>query len=126
MFHLSTELQFRWTAKGTRRRKHPDRLQRHHRSRLCSRRPPRPGAGAEPDGEDPVANLTEEGIAPAATTGDRVRLLGLSFLMLFVELALIRWSGSNVLHLSYFSNFVLLGSFLGIGIGFLRGDQRRD
>src|SRR5688572_22303840 len=46
--------------------------------------------------------------------------------MLFVELALIRWAGSNVIHLSYFSNFVLLGSFLGIGIGFLRGDRRRD
>ena len=41
--------------------------------------------------------------------------------MLFVELALIRWTGSNVVHLSYFSNFVLLGSFLGIGVGFLRG-----
>jgi spermidine synthase len=61
-----------------------------------------------------------------ATGGDRARLIGLSFLMLFVELALIRWAGSNVLHLSYFSNFVLLGSFLGIGIGFLRGDRRRD
>jgi hypothetical protein len=52
---------------------------------------------------------------------DRVRLVTLSFLMLFVELALIRWAGSNVVYLSYFSNFVLLGSFLGIGIGFLRG-----
>jgi len=50
----------------------------------------------------------------------RVRLLSLSFLMLFVELALIRWTGSNIIYLSYFSNFVLLGSFLGIGIGFLR------
>lgn len=50
----------------------------------------------------------------------RNRLVLLSFLMLFVELALIRWAGSNVLYLSYFSNFVLLGSFLGIGIGFLR------
>lgn len=39
--------------------------------------------------------------------------------MLFLELALIRWLGSNVLHLSYFTNFVLLGSFLGIGLGFL-------
>ena len=39
--------------------------------------------------------------------------------MLFLELALIRWLGSNVVHLSYFSNFVLLGSFLGIGLGFL-------
>ena len=48
-----------------------------------------------------------------------VRLLLSSFLMLFVELALIRWLGANVVHLSYFSNFVLLGSFLGIGAGFL-------
>lgn len=52
---------------------------------------------------------------------DQLRLLLLSFLMLFVELALIRWAGSNVVYLSYFSNFVLLGSFLGIGLGFLRG-----
>jgi SAM-dependent methyltransferase len=42
-----------------------------------------------------------------------------SFLMLFLELALIRWLGANIVHLSYFSNFVLLGSFLGIGAGFL-------
>jgi SAM-dependent methyltransferase len=40
--------------------------------------------------------------------------------MLFLELSLIRWSGAEVVHLSYFSNFVLLGSFLGIGLGFLR------
>ena len=46
--------------------------------------------------------------------------------MLFVELALIRWTGANVLHLSYFSNFVLLGSFLGIGLGFLRARHARD
>src|SRR4051794_13381014 len=57
---------------------------------------------------------------------DRARLVLLSFLMLFVELALIRWTGSNVLYLSYFSNFVLLGSFLGIGVGFLRARGRRD
>jgi hypothetical protein len=57
---------------------------------------------------------------------DRLRLVLLSFLMLFTELALIRWTGSNVVYLSYFSNFVLLGSFLGIGIGFLRGEARFD
>jgi len=50
---------------------------------------------------------------------DKIRLFILSFLMLFVELALIRWLGSNIVFLSYFSNFVLLGSFLGIGIGFI-------
>ena len=53
-----------------------------------------------------------------------LRLVLLSCLMLFVELALIRWTGSNIVFLSYFSNFVLLGSFLGIGVGFLRGRAR--
>src|SRR5438309_6720026 len=56
----------------------------------------------------------------------KARMLLLSFLMLFVELALIRWTGSNILYLSYFSNFILLASFLGIGLGFLRSDARRD
>ena len=50
--------------------------------------------------------------------GNRAQLVLGSALMLFLELALIRWTGANVLHLSYFSNFVLLGSFLGIGLGF--------
>jgi spermidine synthase len=57
---------------------------------------------------------------------DRARLVCLSFLLLFVELALIRWTGSNIVYLSYFSNFVLLGSFLGIGIGFLRARSQRS
>src|ERR1700675_3079949 len=57
---------------------------------------------------------------------ERTRLLTLSFLMLFVELALIRWPGSNILYLSYSSNFILLASFLGIGLGFLRADARRN
>jgi hypothetical protein len=57
-------------------------------------------------------------------TDPRLRLVLLSFLLLFLELALIRWTGSNIVHLSYFSNFVLLGSFLGIGIGFLRAKAR--
>jgi hypothetical protein len=52
--------------------------------------------------------------------GSPVRRLVLgSALMLFLELALIRWLGANIVHLSYFTNFVLLGSFLGIGVGFL-------
>ncbi|WP_329185152.1 spermidine synthase [Actinacidiphila glaucinigra] len=54
----------------------------------------------------------------------RARLLLASATMLFVELALIRWAGANVVHLSYFSNFILLGSFLGIGLGFLIGAER--
>ena len=57
--------------------------------------------------------------------GNRARLVLGSTLMLFLELALIRWTGANVVHLSFFSNFVLLGSFLGIGLGFLLARKDR-
>ena len=46
--------------------------------------------------------------------------------MLFVQLALIRWAGANLVHLSYFSNLILLASFLGSGLGFLRARKPRD
>ena len=46
--------------------------------------------------------------------------------MLFVELALIRWTAANDIHLAYLTNFVLLASFLGIGIGFLRSGRSPD
>lgn len=55
----------------------------------------------------------------------RHRLVLLSFLMLFVELALIRWTSAYVAYLAYFTNFVLLASFLGIGVGFLRARDDR-
>jgi spermidine synthase len=57
--------------------------------------------------------------------GNRAQLVLGSALMLFLELALIRWTGANVVHLSFFSNFVLLGSFLGIGLGFLLARKDR-
>jgi SAM-dependent methyltransferase len=47
------------------------------------------------------------------------RLFLISFLVLFLEVALIRWMPAYVRLLSYFSNFILLASFLGIGIGCL-------
>ena len=42
-----------------------------------------------------------------------------SFLVLFLEVALIRWMPAHVRLLAYFSNFILLASFLGIGVGCL-------
>jgi SAM-dependent methyltransferase len=54
------------------------------------------------------------------------RLILLSFLMLFVELGLIRWSGAYVVYLAFFTNFVLLASFLGVGVGFLRARAQSD
>ena len=46
--------------------------------------------------------------------------------MLFVELSLIRWTAANDVHLAYLTNFVLLASFLGIGLGFLRSRTGPD
>ncbi len=40
-----------------------------------------------------------------------------SFLVLFLEVALIRWMPAYVRLLAYFSNFILLATFLGSGIG---------
>ncbi|MGH2630672.1 MAG: spermidine synthase [Actinomycetota bacterium] len=55
-----------------------------------------------------------------------VRLVVLSFLMLFVELGLIRWAGAYNVYISFFTNFILLASFLGVGVGFLRSGGRSD
>lgn len=39
--------------------------------------------------------------------------------MLFVELVLIRYTTANFMFLAFFSNYILLASFLGIAVGFL-------
>src|SRR5438046_8743529 len=49
-----------------------------------------------------------------------------SFLVLFLETALIRWMPAYVRLLAYFSNFILLASFLGIGVGCLVAGRRRN
>ncbi len=47
-----------------------------------------------------------------------------SFLVLFLEVALIRWMPAYIRLLAYFSNFILLASFLGIGVGCLLAPAR--
>lgn len=54
-----------------------------------------------------------------------VRTFLASFLVLFLEVALIRWMPAYIRLLAYFSNFILLASFLGIGIGCLLAPIRR-
>src|SRR3954447_3229143 len=56
--------------------------------------------------------------------GDRTRLVLTSGTLLFVELLLIRWVPSEVRYIGFFSNFLLMASFLGIGIGLLLGRRR--
>jgi Spermine/spermidine synthase domain len=56
----------------------------------------------------------------------QARLVFASFLMLFVELALIRWITANNVFVTETTNLILLASFLGIGIGFLNARSGRD
>src|SRR4051794_22222741 len=50
-----------------------------------------------------------------------IRLFLTSATLLFVELLLIRWIPANVKYVGFFSNALLMASFLGIGVGILLG-----
>src|SRR5438105_14054897 len=49
----------------------------------------------------------------------------ISFLILFFELASIRWFGSTVVFLTFFTNIVLLACFLGMSVGLLTAGRRQ-
>src|ERR1700687_1539463 len=53
-----------------------------------------------------------------------VQLFLTSFLGLYAELVCIRWMPAHVRFLSYFTNFILLASFLGLGVGILSARRR--
>lgn len=57
--------------------------------------------------------------------GPRARTFLVAFSLLFFELLCIRWIPSYIRYLGYFSNFILLASFLGIGLGLLSARHRR-
>ena len=62
----------------------------------------------------PAGSLRRAGLEIAAA----------SFLVLFQELALIRWLPVQVRVIAYFPNLILISSFLGLGIGALRGRKK--
>ncbi len=54
-------------------------------------------------------------------SGNAARLWLTSMTILFVELMLIRWVPAEIRYIGFFSNFLLMASFLGIGLGILLG-----
>lgn len=52
-------------------------------------------------GESADRAPTDDAAGDRHLIADRPRLVLLSFLMLFVELAIIRWAGANVVYLAY-------------------------
>src|SRR5262245_14922025 len=55
-----------------------------------------------------------------------LRLFVISFLILFIELACIRWFASTVIFLTFFTNFVLMACFLGMSVGCLAAQRKQD
>ena len=54
---------------------------------------------------------------PAELRRPAIELLAASFVVLFQELALIRWLPVEVRVVAYFPNLILIGAFLGLGVG---------
>src|SRR2546426_10809309 len=69
-----------------------------------------------------------EPLAPASTSSVRATgyLFLVSWLILFLELACIRWFPAHVLFLTFFTNTVLLACFLGMSVGCLAAGRKRD
>ncbi|MCB0331055.1 MAG: hypothetical protein KDD70_15395 [Bdellovibrionales bacterium] len=55
-----------------------------------------------------------------------ISLLFLSFIALFLELMIIRWTPSMVRFAAYYTNLMLISSFLGLGLGALLAKRERD
>lgn len=61
-----------------------------------------------------------------STLRSGLELFLISTLILFLELAAIRWFPAHVLYLTFFTNVVLLACFLGMSVGCLAANQRRN
>lgn len=75
---------------------------------------------------DAPAPRPPEPIESNAPRRPRLDLFLISFLILFFELAAIRWFGSTVVFLTFFTNIVLLATFLGMSVGLLTASRRRN
>ncbi len=53
-------------------------------------------------------------------------LIAASFVSLFLELSLIRWVPAHVFSVAFFSNVILIASFLGLGLGFLLSEKKLE
>src|SRR5262249_38836131 len=62
----------------------------------------------------------------AASPRPRFDLVLISVLILFLELACIRWFPAHVLYLTFFTNIVLLACFLGMSLGCLAANGTRN
>ena len=74
----------------------------------------------------PITNDAQARDVQAREIQARRELFIASFAILFFELACIRWFGSMVIFLTFFTNLVLLACFVGMSIGCLAAHSKRD
>jgi len=59
------------------------------------------------------------GVPSRVLGSTRAQLVYFAAAALYFELAIIRFTAAEVLYLGYFSNFILITAFVGLGVGFL-------
>lgn len=64
-----------------------------------------------------MGNKVESESTPSSSNGNAINLFLVSVLVLFMELALIRYLGSEFPAVGFFKNLILIASFVGLGIG---------
>lgn len=76
--------------------------------------------------EPALSSGRETPTSPWSTRRALAELFLVSFVILFFELACIRWFGSTVVFLTFFTNLVLMACFLGMSVGCLAASRKRD
>src|SRR5260221_9156912 len=90
---------------------------------------PHPASSREPAVVDNVvvADVNRAtALSRVSTHTHGLNLFLTGFLVLFLELASIRWFGATVIFLQFFTNVVLLACFLGMSCGCMAARQKRD
>ncbi|HZZ63359.1 MAG TPA: hypothetical protein VFE63_19705 [Roseiarcus sp.] len=78
---------------------------------------------------DAAISLPAKPLADLASAGARAnarKLFLAGFLVLFLELASIRWFATTVIFLQFFTNIILISSFLGMSCGCMAARRRFD
>ena len=75
-----------------------------------------------------VATAIDPSVAASklSTRAQGFNLFLVGFLVLFLELACIRWFAAYVIFLQFFTNLVLIACFLGMSCGCLAARRNRD
>ncbi len=74
----------------------------------------------------PVSSISESEPLVDVPKRPFLDLFLISFLILFFELACIRWFGSAVVFLTFFTNIVLLACFLGMSVGLMTAGRKTN